>query len=79
MTNEITPDDFPEVRWHGHWVRSLETSGRWCASPPTPAARRSDRSLHVFGSVPCGVAFGRGRGAVWATTTVSVAARRPCA
>ena len=22
MSSEITPGDFPEVRWHGHWVWS---------------------------------------------------------
>jgi hypothetical protein len=30
MHNEITPNDFPEIRWRGHWI--------W-VEPPAPPSR----------------------------------------
>ncbi|MGC8782618.1 MAG: hypothetical protein ACP5UQ_17290, partial [Anaerolineae bacterium] len=28
MSTEVTPNDFPEIRWRGHWV--------WTEFPPMP-------------------------------------------
>lgn len=40
---EITPDDFPEIRWHGHWIWTGDTEiatgspAGWDRSPRPPA------------------------------------------
>lgn len=41
MTPPITPRDFPEIRWRGHWIwvpeQPVAPSGFWAAEPATPA------------------------------------------